>query len=72
MQHSLAQDGFTYSDLLEAVRREKAIALLKNSKLNLTDIAHQLGYSNPANFSRAFNPDQDAIAVFGIRTRLNL
>ena len=30
------------------------IALLKDSKLNLTDIAHQLGYSDPTNFSRAF------------------
>ena len=54
MQRFLAQENITYSDLLEAVRREKAIALLKDSQLNLTDIAHQLGYANYANFSRAF------------------
>ncbi|MGK7934427.1 MAG: helix-turn-helix domain-containing protein [Xenococcaceae cyanobacterium] len=33
--------------------RQKAIALLKDSQLNLTDIAHQLGYANSANFCRA-------------------
>ena len=54
LQRQLSQEGTTYSDLLEAMRREKAIALLKNSKLNLTDIANQLGYANYANFSRAF------------------
>ncbi len=54
LQRQLAQGGTNYSDLLEAVRRQKAIALLKDSKLNLTEIAHQLGYSDPANFSRAF------------------
>ncbi len=54
LQRQLAQEGTNYSDLLEAMRREKAIALLKNSKLNLTDIAYQLGYANSANFSRAF------------------
>ena len=54
LQRFLAQENITYSDLLEAVRREKAIALLKDSKLNLTNISRQLGYSNPANFSRAF------------------
>ncbi len=54
LQRQLAQEGTNYSDLLEAMRREKAIALLKNSQLNLTDIARQLGYANSANFSRAF------------------
>ena len=54
LQRQLAQEETTYSALLEAVRREKAIALLKNSQLNLTDIAYQLGYANSANFSRAF------------------
>ena len=54
LQRQLAQEGTNYSDLLQAVRRQKAITLLKDSKFNLTDIAHQLGYSDPANFSRAF------------------
>ena len=54
LQRQLAQEGTNYSDLLETMRREKAIALLKYSQLNLTDIAHQLGYANSANFSRAF------------------
>ena len=54
LQRRFVQEGTNYSDLLEAVRRQKAIALLKDSQLNLTDIAHQLGYANSANFSRAF------------------
>ena len=54
LQRQLAKRETNYSDLLEVVRRQKAIILLKDSKLNLTDIAHQLGYANSANFCRAF------------------
>lgn len=54
LQRQLAQEGINYSNLLEAVRRQKAIALLKDSTHNLTDIAQKLGYSDSANFSRAF------------------
>ncbi len=49
-----ALTSLNISDLLEAMRREKAISLLKDSQLNLPDIAQQLGYANSANFSRAF------------------
>ncbi|ELS00687.1 DNA-binding domain-containing protein, AraC-type [Xenococcus sp. PCC 7305] len=54
LQRCLAQEELNYFELLKAVRREKAIVLLKDSTLNITDIGYQLGYSDSANFSRAF------------------
>ncbi len=54
LQRRLAQEGIAYSDLLQAVRREKAIELLNNSNLNLINISQELGYSDPGHFSRAF------------------
>ena len=41
-------------DLVEEARKQKALDLLANSQLSLDDISEYLGYSDLANFTRAF------------------
>lgn len=54
LKRQLAQEGTTFSDILEDIRRQKAIELLEDGQLNIERIAEQLGYSDVANFNRAF------------------
>jgi AraC-like DNA-binding protein len=54
LKRQLAQEGTTYSDILEDMRRQEAIRLLLNSSESLERIAEALGYSDVANFNRAF------------------
>ncbi|HEY9616845.1 MAG TPA: helix-turn-helix domain-containing protein [Microcoleaceae cyanobacterium] len=53
-QRRLAEADLTYSQLVEQVRFEQAIHLLQNPAHQLIDIALELGFTDPANFSRAF------------------
>ncbi|WP_373479297.1 helix-turn-helix domain-containing protein [Geminocystis sp.] len=54
LQRKLAKDGLTYSQLVTRIRYEKAVYLLQNSPLKIIDIAYELGYEDPAHFTRAF------------------
>jgi AraC-like DNA-binding protein len=53
-QRWLATSNLTYSRLVEQVRFEKAMLLLAEPRLPLLEIAFELGYTELANFSRAF------------------
>jgi AraC-like DNA-binding protein len=54
LKRQLAQEGTTFSDILEDMRRQEAIRLLLNTTESLDRIAEALGYSDVANFNRAF------------------
>lgn len=54
MARRLRRDGTTFRRLLEEVRHRDACRMLESSPLDIADIASQLGYLNPANFTRAF------------------
>ncbi|QIE43721.1 AraC family transcriptional regulator (plasmid) [Rhodobacteraceae bacterium SC52] len=54
LQRSLSQAGTTYSDVLNRVRDRKAREFLLQTDMPVTGIAYSLGYSDPANFTRAF------------------
>ncbi|MDO9622035.1 MAG: helix-turn-helix domain-containing protein [Moraxellaceae bacterium] len=54
LKRQLAQEGTTFSDILEDMRRQEAIRLLLNTGESLDRIAEALGYSDVANFNRAF------------------
>jgi AraC-like DNA-binding protein len=54
LQRRLRREGLTYRNLLDAARLRKARALLMESQQNITEIAFGLGYSDHANFTRAF------------------
>lgn len=54
LKRRLAEHGTSYSDVLTGVLRERAIALLDDPKSSVEDVAGRLGYSDVANFTRAF------------------
>jgi AraC-like DNA-binding protein len=54
LQRHLAEAGLTYSKLVAQVRFNRAVALLQQPDVKLIEIATELGYTDPANFTRAF------------------
>jgi len=54
LHRRLADDGITYQELLEEVRRAAAGRYLDESGLAIGEIAYLLGYSEPSAFHRAF------------------
>ena len=54
LKRRLAAEGAAYSELVEEEQREKALLLLRSAELSIDEIAWRVGYSDVANFSRAF------------------
>jgi AraC-like DNA-binding protein len=54
LQRSFSANGMSYTQLLEQTRRERSRDLVKRDELTLDLVAHKLGYSDYAKFSRAF------------------
>lgn len=50
----LADVGTRYSDLKDDLRKSQATWYLQHTEMSIEGIASQLGYADPANFSRAF------------------
>lgn len=54
LQRRLRREGTTYQGLLDATRRELALDYLRQGRHSLADIAFLLGFTDQANFTRAF------------------
>jgi AraC-like DNA-binding protein len=54
IQMKLKEEGVTFQQLLEEIRKNLATKHLKEDKLSTTDIAYLLGYSEPSVFFRSF------------------
>jgi AraC-like DNA-binding protein len=54
LQRALEREGATFSRLMERARFHRAHDLLADSDMKLIEIAYELGYHEPASFSRAF------------------
>ena len=54
LQRRLADIGHSFSDVVEAFRREEAGRLLATPGLHLVEVASRLGYSEQTSFTRAF------------------
>jgi AraC-like DNA-binding protein len=54
LQRRLENEGSTFGDVLDGVRRDLALRYLEDGKLTLSEIAYLLGYSEPSPFHRAF------------------
>jgi len=54
LQRHIAEAGLTYSKLIDQVRFNRAVVLLRQADVKLLEVAIELGYTDPANFSRAF------------------
>ena len=54
LQRRLKDHGQSYSELVEAIRSERACRLLEEPQMRVADVAKALGYTDPSSFSRAF------------------
>ncbi len=54
LQRRLRKEGTTYQGLLDATRRDLAFDYLRQGRDSLADIAFLLGFTDQANFTRAF------------------
>lgn len=54
LRHRLRQEGQTWSAIRDAVRHERAMAWLSETRRGVAEIATDLGYAEPSAFHRAF------------------
>ena len=54
LKRRLRDFGLTYSKLVETERRQLSIELLAQADIKISEVASELGYTEPANFIRAF------------------
>lgn len=54
LQRQLAEEGKTFRILIEDIRRRKSSILLGNTDISIKTVSDRMGYSNTANFVRAF------------------
>lgn len=54
LHRRLVDEGTSYRDLLESVRHTLAVEHLKSGRFSMDEIAYRLGYTDVANFRRAF------------------
>ena len=54
LQRRLQERGVSFSQLLESTRRELSLEYVRDSQYAFNEIAYLVGFSEPANFSRAF------------------
>lgn len=54
LRRKLSQEGTSYEQLVDEVRRETAIRMIGEGQLTLTSIAYELGFLDPSSFTRAF------------------
>lgn len=54
LQRTLTEESLSYSQLITRIRYQTAIHLLEDLTLKIIDIAYELGYEDPAHFTRAF------------------
>jgi AraC-like DNA-binding protein len=54
LKRRLADEGTDFTTLLDEQRRQRALLLLRSADLSVEAVAEQVGYSDVANFSRAF------------------
>ena len=54
LRRRLADEGSSFSEILEDIKKRDDLYLLQHSNLEIQQIAERLGYQDPANFTRAF------------------
>ncbi|MCW8889817.1 MAG: AraC family transcriptional regulator [Sedimenticola sp.] len=54
LRRKLKEEGYTFRDLLDSVRKELAKSMLNDRQLRIEEIAYFLGYDEYTSFSRAF------------------
>ena len=60
LQRELRRAGVSYTALAQEAKYLAAVELLVDTDHTVTDVAYELGYSDPAHFSRAFQRNSGA------------
>lgn len=55
LKRRLQEDGSSFQALLDQVKQQDSMRLLSNPSLAIQQVAQAVGYSDPANFARAFS-----------------
>lgn len=69
LNRHLAQEGTCYRDLAGAIQHALARERLANPQHSITEVAYSLGFSDPANFTRAFR-DREGVSPRAYREAL--
>ena len=54
LQRKLKQEGTTFRQLVDDIRRQLATQFIQENSRSIGEISYNLGFSEPANFTRAF------------------
>jgi AraC-like DNA-binding protein len=54
LQRRLAEEGTSYTELLDGIRHELAVRYFRDSRLSIAQIALLLGYAETSSFDRSF------------------
>jgi AraC-like DNA-binding protein len=54
LKRRLAEQGTSFSDILDDMRRQRALLLLENRELAIGEVAARLGYTEVPTVTRAF------------------
>ncbi len=54
LSRSLKEEGTSYQEILDSVRKQLSIHYLKTTQLSIAEIAYRLNFEQPTNFTRAF------------------
>ncbi|MGH1576785.1 AraC family transcriptional regulator [Planktotalea sp.] len=54
LRRQLAQQGHSYRSLKSDLRRDRAFLLLRDDRLSVSEVSHDLGFAEPSAFFRAF------------------
>ncbi len=54
LQRKLQEEGCSFQQILEEIRSEMAVGLVKRKQFTANEIAYMLGYADPTSFRRAF------------------
>jgi len=54
LQRRLREQGTSFAEAVRGIVEQRAVELLRRRNVSVTEIAYELGYSDPAHFTRAF------------------
>jgi len=54
LQRRLCEEGTTYAQVLDTLRRDKAGLLLRDRRITVSEVGYLLGYADASAFYRAF------------------
>jgi AraC-like DNA-binding protein len=54
LQRKLKDEGHTFLAIANDIQEQRAVHLLRQTQLNISEVAYMLGYAEPSVFRRAF------------------